>query len=263
MPAPRLERAGDVFVLTLGPGENRFNTDWVRAFDAALDEVCRSVGPAALVTTSSDPKFFSNGLDIEWLSSTDPDHPGGDREVLANEGMPLFARLITLPIPTVCAINGHAFGAGFMTALCHDLRVMRRDRGYLCANEVELDIPHPDAELALFRHKLSAPVFHQSVILAKRWGGQEALQAGVVQYLADAAELRSTAIRGRGRPRSPGGQPRDARADEGTALRRSMPRSTGRTGRRRCCATRTRTASVCTTPWPQPRRVAGPICAAR
>jgi Delta3-Delta2-enoyl-CoA isomerase len=189
-----LDREGDVFVLTLCAGENRMNTTLVREVVAALEEVGRSTGPAALVTTSRDPKFFCNGLDLEWRSSTDPTHPGGDREAFLSEGMDMFARLITLPIPTVCAVNGHAFGAGFMVALCHDLRVMRRDRGFLCANEVEIDFPIPDFELALFRHKLSMPVFHRSVILAKRWGGAEALDADVVQYLADADSVRSTAI---------------------------------------------------------------------
>lgn len=38
-----------------------------------------------------------------------------------------LARILTFPIPTVCAINGHAFGAGFYMALCHDYRVMRND----------------------------------------------------------------------------------------------------------------------------------------
>jgi enoyl-CoA hydratase/carnithine racemase len=189
-----LDREGDVFVLTLCAGENRMNTTLVREIAAALEEVGRSSGPAALVTTSRDPKFFCNGLDLDWRSSTDPAHPGGDWEAFVPEGMAMFARLITLPIPTVCAVNGHAFGAGFMIALCHDLRVMRRDRGFLCANEVELDFPIPDFELALFRHKLSMPVFHRSVILAKRWSGAEALEADVVQYLADADSVRSTAI---------------------------------------------------------------------
>ena len=55
--------------------------------------------------------------------------------------MHLMGRFITLSIPTVCAINGHAFGAGFMFALTHDVaRVMREDRGFLCANEMQLGL---------------------------------------------------------------------------------------------------------------------------
>ena len=61
-----LDREDDVFILTMNAGENRWNTNFVRAFDAQLDEVVASEGPAALVTTSADPKFFSNGLDPEY-----------------------------------------------------------------------------------------------------------------------------------------------------------------------------------------------------
>ncbi len=60
-----LQSEDDVFVLTMDGGENRWNTSFVRAFAAALDEVEASEGPAALVTTSSSEKFFSNGLDLE------------------------------------------------------------------------------------------------------------------------------------------------------------------------------------------------------
>ena len=69
-----LARDGDVFTLTMNAGENRWNTTFVRAFAAALDEVDASSGPAALVTTSASEKFFSNGLDLDWVK--DPDaHP--------------------------------------------------------------------------------------------------------------------------------------------------------------------------------------------
>ncbi len=76
----RIDKHNDVFVLTMNEGENRWNTTFTRAFDKALDEVENSTGPAALVTASDDPKFFSNGLDIDWMRS-DGEHPGGDREV--------------------------------------------------------------------------------------------------------------------------------------------------------------------------------------
>ena len=48
-----LNREGNVFVLTMNDGENRWNTTFVREFAAALDEVEASTGPAALVTASS------------------------------------------------------------------------------------------------------------------------------------------------------------------------------------------------------------------
>ncbi len=183
-----LTRQGDVFTLSLDDGENRWNTTLVREIAQALDEVAASEGPAALVTASTSEKFFSNGLDLEWVQSKG-EHRGGDRKVFGTEFMTLMGRLITLPVPTVCAINGHAFGAGFMAALCHDVRIMREDRGFACANEMQLGMVIPLPELALFRHKIPMNAFYETVQLARRWTGPDALSAGIVQQVASAENL--------------------------------------------------------------------------
>ena len=81
-----------------------------------------------------------------------------------------------------------------MIAMCHDIRVMREDRGFVCANELELGFAIPEPELALFHHKMSADAFHQTVVLARRWNGPDAHQAGIVQELAPLEDVRSTAI---------------------------------------------------------------------
>lgn len=188
-----LEREGDVFTLTMNDGENRWNTTFVRAVAAALDEVEASEGAAALVTLSANAKFFSNGLDLEWVSSKG-DHRGGDRKIFGDEFMKVMSRLITFPIPTICAINGHGFGAGFMMALCHDVRIMRADRGFICANEMQLGMTIPTPELALFKHKIPANAFFETVQLSRRWTGPDALAAGIIQRTASLEDLRSSAI---------------------------------------------------------------------
>ena len=189
----KIDRQDDVFVLTMDAGENRWNTNFVRAFDAALDEALDSEGPAALVTRSANEKFFSNGLDLDWRRG-DGDGEGGDKSVFGQEFMGLMARLITFPLPTVCAVNGHGFGAGFMMALSHDVRVMRADRGYLCANEIELGMRIPDEELSLFRHKMSGSAFFETVQLARRWTGPAAKEAGFVAATASLDDLFEVAM---------------------------------------------------------------------
>ena len=108
--------------------------------------------------------------------------------------MRLMGRIITLPVPTIAAINGHAFGAGFMCALCHDIRIMRSDRGFICANEVEIGMVIPNPELALFKHKLPMNAFFETVQLARRWRGPDALAAGVVQQIEPYDNIREAAI---------------------------------------------------------------------
>lgn len=204
-----LEQKDDIFTLTMDAGENRWNTTFVRAFAAALETVEGSSGPAALVTRSADEKFFSNGLDLDWYRAPD-DHPAsGDVGVFPAEFMALMGRIITLPIPTICAVNGHGFGAGFMLALCHDVRLMRSDRGFLCASEMLLGMVIPKPELALFRHKLPAHVFYETVQLARRWAGPQALAAGIVGQIAERDDLLASANQ-RARELAPLGANREA-----------------------------------------------------
>ncbi len=218
-----LDKEGSVFILTMDDGENRWNTTFVRAFSDALEEVEASEGPAALVTTSSSEKFFSNGLDLEWRMS-EGEHPGGDREVFGPEFMSLMGRIITFPVPTIAAINGHAFGAGLMCALCHDIRLMREDRGFACANEVEIGMVIPNPELALFRHKLPMNTFFQTVQLARRWTGPDAVEGGIAEQalpldkLLDRAKARAEELARLGANRKVYGRMKEAIYGENAAI---------------------------------------------
>ena len=78
-----------------------------------------------MVTTATG-KFFSNGLDLEWLGAHGEEMAGYIARVQA-----LFARVLELPVVTVAALQGHTFAAGAMLALAHDYRVMRADRGFV------------------------------------------------------------------------------------------------------------------------------------
>ena len=111
---PTLDRHDDVFVLDLGDTENRFRPDWLAAVDAALEEVERADGPRALVTCATG-KFFSNGLDLDWLSG----HLDRSEAYVADVHA-LLARTLALPVVTVAALQGHTFAAGALFSLAHD-----------------------------------------------------------------------------------------------------------------------------------------------
>ncbi|MET9369559.1 enoyl-CoA hydratase-related protein [Streptomyces griseoflavus] len=185
---PSLDRHENVFVLDLGDGENRFHPDWISAVGAALDEVEKAEGPRALVTAATG-KFYSNGLDLEWLfANADHYH---DYVVSVHE---LFARLLSLPLVTVAALQGHTFAAGAMFSLAHDFRVMRADRGYWCLPEADIDIPFTPGMSALIQSRLTPQTAHESMTTARRYGGADAATAGIVDRAVPEDAVRSTAI---------------------------------------------------------------------
>ena len=184
-----LERDGEVFVLRMENGENRFRPDFVAAWNAALDEVEKADGPKALVTTGSG-KFYSNGLDLDWMLSEGQSVASEYlRSVLA-----IYGRVLTFPAVTVAAVNGHAFGAGGQLMMAHDFRVMRRDRGYFCMPEIDLRAPLHPGMTAILQARLSKQTVHEVIATGRRYGGEDALAAGIVERVAHEDEVLPQAV---------------------------------------------------------------------
>ncbi len=149
---------------------------------------CNPPTARALVTTASG-KFFSNGLDLEWLGAH------GDRlPSYVIEVHQLFARVLALPVPSVAAVQGHAFAGGGMLALAHDFRVMRADRGYFCLPEVDINIPFTRGMSALIQARLSKRTAHQAMTTGRRYGGTDALAAGIVDAVAHEDDVLANSI---------------------------------------------------------------------
>ncbi|HUR07388.1 MAG TPA: enoyl-CoA hydratase-related protein [Nonomuraea sp.] len=185
---PVLDRQDDVFVLDLGDGENRFHPDWIAAVDAALDEVEKADGPRALVTAATG-KFYSTGLDLDWYFAHADQHQDYVLSVHA-----LFARLLSLPVATVAALQGHTFAAGAMFSLAHDFRVMRADRGFWCLPEADINIPFTPGMSALIQSRLTPQTAHEAMLTARRYGGHDAAAAGIVDHAVDENAVRTTAV---------------------------------------------------------------------
>ena len=167
-----LDRDGDVWILRMAAGENRFNQDWLDAVNGALDQVAADDGPAALVSTG-EGKFYTNGLDLDWLAG----HPDAAAFLAAVNR--LFGRLLTLPLPVVAAVNGHAFGAGAVLAIAHDVLVMREDRGYWCMPEADLGLPVTPPMYAVLEAKLPRRTAQEAILTGRHYGGADAAAAGI------------------------------------------------------------------------------------
>jgi enoyl-CoA hydratase/carnithine racemase len=185
---PALERHDDVFVLDLGDTENRFHPDWVASAGSLLDEVEKATGPRALVIGATG-KFFSNGLDLDWLFA----HADQQQDYLASV-QEMLARTLGLPLVTVAAMQGHAFAAGAMFSLACDFRVMRADRGFWRLPEADIGLPFSPGMTALIQARLTPQVAHEAMITARRYGGLDAAAAGIVDRADDEAAVRPAAI---------------------------------------------------------------------
>ena len=93
-------------------------------------------------------------------------------------------------MPTLALMPGHAFAAGFMTAMMHDYRLMNPHRGFLCLNELDFGAPLKPPMASIFRQKVPNPnTFRTMVLEAKRYGALEGLKEGFLDGLGGVPEV--------------------------------------------------------------------------
>jgi enoyl-CoA hydratase/carnithine racemase len=100
-----------------------------------------------------------------------------------------YARLLTLAVPTVCAIQGHCFAGGWLLALCCDYRVMTAERGAACMTEVDFGATLTPPLTALIKEKLSRRLSARMMLEACRLGAPELAAEGAVDAAVPLARL--------------------------------------------------------------------------
>jgi Delta3-Delta2-enoyl-CoA isomerase len=183
-----IERAGTVWIIRMDNGENRFNRESVDSLHRHLDAIEQQPPPLAVVTTGAG-KFYSNGLDLDWIAGA-----GGDAGAMVADVQRLLGRVLRLPVLTVAAVNGHAFAAGAMLASAHDVLVMREDRGYWCLPEVDLGLPLSPAMYAVLAAKLPPTTLHDAILTGHRYDAGAARAAGIVHHVVPENLVLDTAV---------------------------------------------------------------------
>ncbi|GAA4748728.1 enoyl-CoA hydratase/isomerase family protein [Gordonia alkaliphila] len=161
--------------------ENRFTLGWLDEVNQALDEAVAAGKPIVLTATG---KYFTNGLDTDFIASNFAELPG-----YLDRIHQLYVRVLTLPVPSIAALNGHAFGGGAMLALCADHRIMRTERGFWSLPEAALNMPFTRGMAALVRTRTPDATATEAMLTSRRYGADDAVAAGIVEEAVDADAL--------------------------------------------------------------------------
>ena len=186
-----LTKQGHIHALTMeGEEGNAFDLDFLAALHASLDAVeAAADSPTALLITGTG-KAFSVGLNVQTIMAYQPEQMATFNKEIRR----LYGRLVNFPLPTIAAINGHAFAAGAILALACDYRVMREDRGWFCLSEVDVGVPIDPDVMVMMQAKLTPQVLRDAVLLGKRFGGPESVDLGVADAACSEESLTATAI---------------------------------------------------------------------
>lgn len=173
-----LTKEGAVYVLTLtnGANGNTMNADVIYEYFTVFDELEATTENCALVVTSSDPKFWCNGIDIKWLLTRPPEYYP-EFAALAER---LLIRCALLNMPTVACLTGHTYGGGAIFAVTFDFRFMREDRGFFCFPEIDINIPFTPLMYEILKLLPDHYALNELLLTGKRVGGVEARAMKIV-----------------------------------------------------------------------------------
>jgi len=169
-------------------GEGRFNAVTLASANAEIDRVLADDSVSALILRG-EGKNFSQGLDLDAILS----QPETSMQVIS-DCMRFIGRLLSLPVPVLAAVNGHAFGLGAMLVMAADYAVMREDRGYICLPEVDMGAPLTARMHALVGAKLSTRALRDMLLTGERLTAQRALELAVIDGVAAADDVETSLL---------------------------------------------------------------------
>ena len=188
MPALELTKQGKVFILNMinGTASNTYTADILAEYHEKLDEVEAAMDDnCALLITSSDPKFWCTGINLEWFAQ----QPKSYFMEFAGLMDKLFARMAMFPMPTVGCLTGHTFAGGAIFASALDFRLMNAEKGFFCFSEVDVKIPFSPKMQAIIGDLAGKQQMRELLLTGKRLSGPEALAKGVADAIHPFAEL--------------------------------------------------------------------------
>jgi enoyl-CoA hydratase/carnithine racemase len=176
-----------IATLTIDDGKvNAFSIAMLKTLHAALDQAERD---AAVLVIVGREGCFSAGFDLKVFGE-------GVAPVLEmlTLGATLAERLLSFARPVVTACSGHAVAAGSFLPLCADVRLGADGPFRIGLNEVKIGLTVPWFAIELARQRLAPAHFDAAVVCARMYTPGDAVQAGFLDRVVPAAQLRDAAL---------------------------------------------------------------------
>ncbi len=160
----------------------------LNALSAHIDTLSDNDTVRAIVLTGAGDRFFCAGADIKEWGQLSPDHMS--RKWIRG-GHKVYQALRACDMPTVCVLNGHAYGGGLEMALMCDYR--------LAVDTVEIGLPEAmvgtipgwlaSEQLAQLT---SIAIAKQMILFGENLSATQAQQHGIISKVCPAESLDNT-----------------------------------------------------------------------
>jgi enoyl-CoA hydratase/carnithine racemase len=197
-PPVLVENRGSVRWITLNRPEvhNAQNVSMLISLDAAFD-ACRTDTSIRVVVLAGAGRSFCSGHDLTEMSrnaeyasnaATAEGRYWQERRLFVDPVL----KFRSLPIPTICRIQGHCLAAGLMFAAAADFSIAASDA--IFGSPVLAELAVNDAEVPIFSQRVGERRAKQALWLNERWSADEALDAGLLNWVVPLDELDTRCI---------------------------------------------------------------------
>jgi enoyl-CoA hydratase len=188
----RVETSEGVLTLTVNRPEklNALNSEVLAQLDAAVSAAEADRTLRCVIITGAGEKAFIAGADIGELAKLTP----VEGREHARRGQAAFDRIEALPVPTIAAINGFAYGGGLELAMACTLRVAA-ENAKMGLPETSLGIiPGYGGTQRLARHVGRAKALELVLTSEKGITAAEAYRLGLVNQVAPVGQALAAAV---------------------------------------------------------------------
>ena len=188
MPTVIKEFQDHIAILRLNSGPaNPISSTLVDELLQALSEI---KGTARGMALCGGEAFFSAGFNLPELLKF-------DRPAMANfleRFNQLCLGLLTVPIPTICALSGHAVAGGNILALTCDYRYASSEEKKIGLNEVQLGVPVPYLADLMLRQIIGNRYASQMIFSGEFMTFADAKAIGLIDAIGSPDELEDFAM---------------------------------------------------------------------
>ncbi len=190
----QITRAGNdghvaLVVLDRPDALNAISTEFSRQITAGMRRLGADQGVRAVVLASSSPRSFCVGADLKER------HGMSDDELMAHRqiSMEAYRSVLSLPMPAIAAIDGHALGGGLELALSCDL-IIAGTQATLALPEVSVGLIPGGGGTQLLTRRVGWSRAASMVLTASTVDATQARALGLVDEIVPAGRSRQRAL---------------------------------------------------------------------
>lgn len=177
-----IDQAIATITLNIPERHNALDNDNLDQFLAHLDSINNNPSIRALIITGAGDKTFCAGAALNQLGSG---NFNGDKFTEVPD------KISTLKIPTICALNGSAYGGGTEIGVACDFRIGITNMR-LFVPPARIGLCYPVNGIERYVNTLGLPTAKRLLVASEDFRGPELLEIGYLTHLVEKSELEAT-----------------------------------------------------------------------